>query len=511
MKNKIKILIVLLSTISLAACSDFLTDVPESALTQDNFYTTQIRINSGILGCYSGLAKTYEDEWRYTELRSDNTDMSQTGSSSTANVELADLAFFRPATTYPDLQDYWYLVFQNISNINAVLPSVADNTYITNEPLRAQYEGELLFMRALHYYKLVNLFGDMFKITTVIGPNEAKKLTRRPVTEIYNDIIIPDLIKASSEAPSVYTSTEKGRVTKWAAKVLLAKSYMMLGGDANLALAKTLLQDVITNSGHAMLTGTDAYANIFSTSNEMNNEIIFAVRYKGGTDGIGSPFFGTFAPYGTGITITKVGTPLGYNSPTTEIATLFRADPSDTRTNTCFKTNVLGTKTYFYVCKYTDPNQSAALQAENDWIEIRMADVKLLLAEILAQGTTPNDALVLVNEVRTRAGVNPYINFADKTEALDSVYQERRLELAFENHRWFDLLRMNKSYNDSDKAMKIMKKHVFETDWVSFYSLFNPILPPQEGNFINGRLLLPIPESEIITNNEMEIPQNDSY
>ncbi len=509
MKNKIITIILLSVTLLFVSCDDFLTDRPESALTQVDFFTTQTRINSGILGCYAGLATTVAGEWRFTELRSDNTNMSQTGSSSTPNVEMADVAFMRLSTTYPELQTYWYQIFQNISNINAILPSVADNKYITNEVLRGQYEGELLFIRALHYYKLVNLFGDMFKITTVIGPNEAKKFTRRPVVEIYNDIIIPDLIKASAEAPANYSDSEKGRVTKWAAKSLLAKAYMMLGGDANLALAKTLLEDVIANSSHSLLTGTDAYSNVFSTTNEMNNEIIFAVRYKGGSDGIGSPFFGTFAPYGTGISITKVGTPLGNNSPTYEIASLFL--PADKRTNTCLRTNVLGSKTYYWVSKYFDANQSAAFQAENDWIEIRFADVKLLYAEILAQGSNPDAARPIVNEIRNRAGLSPLVNFADKTEALDSVYHERRLELSFENQRWFDLLRMNKSYNDPNKAMEVLKKHHFETDWTAFYSLFNPIAPPKVSDFVNGRLLLPIPQSEIDTNNEYVIPQNDTY
>lgn len=508
MKNKIITFIVLSVALAFTSCEDILTDKPESVLTQINFYTTPTRINQGVIGCYAGMATVVANEWKFTELRSDNTNMSQTGSSSTENVELADIAFLRASTTYPKLLDYWYVTFQNLSNINAVLPAVADNNYIELESLRAQYEGELLFLRAMHYYKLVTLFGDMFKITSIIGPNEAKKLTRRPPLEIYNEIIIPDLIKAANEAPAKYADADKGRVTKWAAKSLLAKVYMTLGGTENLAMAKTLLEEVIASSGHTLWP---TYANIFSIENEMNSEIIFAVRYQGGSNGIGSPFFGTFAPYGTGTTITKVGTPLGLNSPTLELATLFRADSKDTRTTTCFKTNVLGTKTYFYVSKYTDPNQTAAYLAENDWIEIRLADVKLMLAEVLAQGSTPDAARPLVNEIRTRAGIGSYINFADKTEALDSVYQERRLELAFENQRWFDLMRMNKSYGNSNKAIEILKKHTFETDWTLFYSLFSPIATPSESDYVNGRLLLPIPSYEILTNNEQTIPQNDTY
>ncbi len=511
MKNKIISLLVLSTALFLSSCEDFLTDKPESVLTQVDFYTTPTRINSGVIGCYNGLAAVTNLEWRYTELRSDNANMSQTGSASNINSEMADLTFFRPSTTYPELLTFWYTIFQNISNLNSVLPSVADNKYLSNEALRSQYEAELLFIRALHYYKLVNLFGDMFKVTTVLGPNDAKRLTRRPVAEIYNEIIIPDLIKAANQAPATYPTAERGRVTKWAAKSLLAKVYLMLGGDAYLTLAKTLLEEVINSSGHTLLTGTNAYANIFSTTNEMNQEIIFAIRYKGGADNIGSPFFGTFAPLGSGITITKVGTPLGYNSPTYEIANLFMENPTNIRRTTCINTFVLGSKTYYYVSKYTDNNQTVALQAENDWIEIRMADVKLLLAEVLAQGSDPDAARPIVNEIRTRAGLKAYINFADKTEALDSVYHERRMELAFENHRFFDLLRMNKSYNNPNKAMEIMKKHTFETDWTAFYSTYNPIPTPRETDFINGRLLLPIPQYEIDTNNEMVIPQNPTY
>ncbi|HEY5508113.1 MAG TPA: RagB/SusD family nutrient uptake outer membrane protein, partial [Paludibacter sp.] len=325
MKNKIGIIIALSAMIFFSGCQDFLTDKPESVLTQVDFYTTPTRINQGILGCYAGMADIMKDEWMYTELRSDNTCVSATGSSSTTRQDLCNLAFFTTSPSLPILRDYWYNIFQNISNINAVLPSVADNSYLPIESQRAQYEGELLFMRAYRYYTLVNLFGDMFKITTVIGPNDAKKLTRRPVAEIYNEIIIPDLIKAADEAPASYSANDVGRITKWAAKSLLAKTYMMIGGAENLALAKTLLEEVMAAPTLGLSTGIGGYAKVFSITNEMNNEIIFAIRYKGGGLGIGSPFWGTFAPEGSANTFLKIGTPAGNNNPTLEIMNLFNA------------------------------------------------------------------------------------------------------------------------------------------------------------------------------------------
>jgi len=512
MKNKFVYLLVWSAMFAFSGCQDFLSDSPESVLTQVNFYTTPTRINQGILGCYAGVASTLKDEWMYTELRSDNTCQFSTGSSSTARVDQADVSFFRTSPSFPLLQDYWYKTFQNISNVNAVLPSVADNSYITIETQRAQYEAELLFIRAYHYYNLVNLFGDMFKITKVIGPNEAKMTPRSPVSEIYNEIIIPDLIKASSQAPASYSATETGRVTKWAAKSLLAKVYMMLGGEANLALAKTLLQEVLAAPQLGLLTGTDAYKNIFSITNEMNKEIIFAVRYKGGGLGLGSPFWGTFAPEGSANMFLKIGTPMGYNSPTNELMNLFNSDSIDLRKSVCFTVwNKSLTVAVPYVSKFMDATMSQAFQSENDWIVIRFADVVLLYAEVLAQDGHYDVAHTEVNKIRTRAGLNPMAAFGSPTQALDSVYQERRLELAFENQRWFDLLRMAKSYNNPDKPIEVLKKHVFETDWALFYSKYNPIPVPEERFFKKERLVLPVPQSEIDTNNEMVIPQNADY
>ncbi len=512
MKRYIKTLLIALTTLIFTGCEGFLTEIPESALTSADFYTTPIRINQGVIGCYNGMATIQQDEWMFTELRSDNTWQDGTGSSATARIDQTDLASFRSSPSLPLLQTYWYKTFQNISNINAVLPSVADNKYITIETQRAQYESELLFMRAYHYYTLVNLFGDMFKITKVIGPNEAKKINRSPVIEIYNEIIIPDLIKAAAQAPPGYADAEKGRITKWAAKAMLAKAYMMMGGAQNLALAKILLEEVMAATQHGLLTGAGAYANIFSVSNEMNKEIIFAIRYKGGSLGIGSTFWSNFAPLGSANQFLKLGTPLGYNAPTLEIRTLFESNSTDTRKDACYRVWVKSpTSSVPYISKFMDSGMTQALQAENDWIILRYADIVLLYAEILAQDGNHASAHTYVNKIRSRAGLADASPYGSKIEALDAVYAERRLELAFENQRWFDLLRMGKSYDNPNKPLEIMIQHTFVTDWVNAYSKYNPIQPPEQRFYIKERLILPIPQTEIDTNNEIKIAQNESY
>ena len=503
MKNKIIVFSLVAIFLSLTSCNDFLTEIPESALTQEGFYTTPEHINQGVIGCYAGLANIQKNEWMFTELRSDNT--SQGNQSTTAVVRLrqSDISFFRITSTLDSLPSYWQKTFQNIASINLILPSVANNQYIKDENQRVQYESELLFLRAYHYYNLVNLWGDMFKVTKVIGPNEAMTISRSPVDEIYNDIIIPDLIKAQA-APISY-SVEKGRVTRWAVKSLLAKAYMMQGGAENLGKAKGLLEEVFATPEHGLLTGTGAYANVFNTANEMNREIIFAVRYSR-SNGIGSPFGNYFASTGSGTQLVKRGQAQGYNTPTPEIMDLFNADSADTRAATCF--GVYRTNNYPYIAKYFDDAMELALQSENDWIILRYADLLLLYAEILAQDGNHGIANGPVNEIRTRAGLGNIGPFSSKEEALDAVYAERRLELAFENHRWFDLLRMNKSYNNPNKAIEVLKQHTFIDYWDSFYDQYSIEQKPIESDYRTERLLLPIPQWEIDTNNEMNIPQN---
>jgi len=288
---------------------------------------------------------------------------------------------------------------------------------------------------------------------------------------------------------------------------------MMLGGADNLAKARPLIEEVLTASSHGLLTGSGAYAKIFDVSNEMNKEIIFAVRYAGGSTGLGSPFWGTFAPDNSGNIFLAVGTPEGDNNPTYEIINLFNAESGDTRKDACFRLWFKSTTdSVQYISKYIDPTMILPDQSENDWVVIRYADLVLLNAEIMAQDGRHNIAHAEVNKIRLRAGLKAIAApFGSKTEALDAIYKERRLELAFENHRWFDLLRMGKSYNDPNKAVNILKKHVFETDWVRLYSEYDKIPIPAQALFTNQRLLLPIPQTEIDTNNELNIPQNEGY
>src|SRR5690606_29648171 len=107
-------------------------------------------------------------------------------------------------------------------------------------------------------------------------------------------------------------SQSLGRATSWAAKALLAKVYLTRGQNSQ---ALALLNDVIDHSGYGLL---DSYENVFAINNEMNKEILFAVRYKAGGLGQGSPMANYFAPLGSGNAVVN-GDGTNYNYPTDEI------------------------------------------------------------------------------------------------------------------------------------------------------------------------------------------------
>ena len=152
---------------------------------------------------------------------------------------------------------------------------------------------------------------------------------------------------------------------------------------------------------------------------------------------------------------------------------------------------------------------------ENDWIVLRFADVLLMLAE--AQGNTPA-SLALINQTRARAGLGatPLTALTVPTDQrfADSLSKERKLEFAFENQRWFDLIRFNTTLPaQSEDAVTRMKNH-FAFMYTNHYGKYTsppPLLSTLQSNVTNSKLLLPIPQREIDNNTHLVIAQNPGY
>lgn len=348
---------------------------------------------------------------------------------------------------------------------------------------------------------MVRLFGGVFLIHEPVGPFDAITINRSSEADIYK-LIIADLQYAADNGSNVkYASipvTSLGKVNSWTAKALLAKVYLTLNRKAD---AATLLNDIITNSGYGLVPN---YADIFATTNEMNREILFAVRYKAGGIGQGSPF-PNFCSELSGTAVIN-GDGSGFNTPTADHFAAYNA--LDLRRD--ISIGSFGTLKMLYPKKMISP-VSIKGDGESDWIVIRYADVLLMLAE--AQGNTAS-SLALINQTRTRAGLPALTATTVTTDAIfaNELAAERKLEFAFENVRWFDMLRYRTTLPTLDPVAAI--KANFSAIFAVHYSKYPapaPTLPTIQSYVTNEKLLLPIPQREIDNNTKLVIPQNPGY
>ncbi len=442
MKKYINFALMLLAIWVFSSCEDYLDMDPIDQLGEGSFYSNDEELEMATIACYSSLRSLSNEEWRLTEVRSDNARLYIKNTGDAVNVRLRQLDNFTVETTHAENQAYWEAAYKAINNCNVVLENIG---VVSDANLKNQLEGEVRFIRAYIYFNLVRLYGPVFLVTERLSIDEGNNLSRSSVQDVY-EVIKSDLVMAGGESgstgllPDSYDDADLGRATSWAAKTLLAKVYLTLEEYSS---AKTLLTDVKDNSGYALL---GEYEDVFDVNNEMNEEIIFAIRYLSGGYGQGSPFANYFAPRDGSLVS---GRSYSYNTPSNDLIEAYDAEGDVIRKDVVMYDRWVddsGNENFVpFVSKYLSEFENE-LDAENDWIVLRYADVLLMLAEIENETSSVADALPYVNEVRNRVDL-------DSIEVLDvptqwdmklAIEKERRLEFAFENHRFYDLLRTNR-------------------------------------------------------------------
>lgn len=503
MKNIIKFLFV---PLMLCGCENFLDREPYDNLESDSYFNSAAEVNTGVLACYNGIHNTLDYEFFVTEVRSDNTRNYNQSPTNGVTLEFTHMDLGRVETSNSINTDYWETVYHNIANCNTVLQYLDK---VEDPDLKVQYEAEARFIRAYHYFNLVRIYGPLFLVTERITPDEAKLYERTSESDIY-DWIIEELKFCKDGLPEQYADEELGRVTSWAAKMLLAKVYLTLSDNGTdhtmLENARTLLKDIEQNSGYSLVTdagsAASAYANVFSTNNEMNEEIIFAVRFLSGGHGTGSPFANYFAPASSEDAVIY-GSGSGYNCPTEDLIEAYKSEEGDQRLDAVIKEtyiNKVGTEVYQqYAVKYFS-TVTVRYDAENDWPVLRYADVLLMLGEIENELNGPTQkAWDYLNATRNRAGLDD-IQPSSRAEYRDAMAKERRLEFALENQRWFDLLR-------TDRWIDVLENH-FKTEQVrntgsgsksSYYGNSKYSSYVSNPRLEEWQRLLPIPYNVIIT------------
>ena len=347
--------------------------------------------------------------------------------------------FFRP---------FYVALYRSILSANNVIENSTSATDI----------GEAKFLRALSYFKLVQMFGAVtVNLSASPDPLDTSNLARQSADDVYNNVIIPDLQDAIS---SLSPTNSNGRATSLAAQSLLGKVYVTRGDFGS---ATPLLQAVVNGAAAAGVSLQENYADIFGVDNDLNSEIIFATQVSSSiSDEYG---FSEFWSWSGGLD-TKSLMPL-------DPSLIAAFDASEAGGQTDLRRVVTIDEALM-----ASPKFPQAGGPDHDWIEIRLADVILLYAEALNEtGATPA-ALTELNKIRTRAGL---ANSTATTQAAVriAIANDRRLELAFEGQRWFDLVRTGTAQT---------------------------VLGFSDANY----LLAPIPISEI-TSSEGIITQNPGY
>ena len=436
--KKITILGITLS-LFLSSCGDgFLTETDPTKVGVDVFYKNEAQVKQALNGVYSQVQAMNNTAYLFGEFYTDNTTIDLNPSDRGGAGGWEAFEFGTVNSGNGEIANLWNGYYSGLYNCNLTLEKMADATI--EEGPRKEIEGQLKFLRAYMYFNLVQYFGDVVIVTSTLKtPDPAFDLVRSPQADVWAQIT-KDLTDAVAGLPAAYTTAaDKGRATKGAALSLLGKAYLV---QKKYADAVTTLKQV-TTLGYSLNAN---YADNFDPSPAKKNgpESIFEIQYQGDNDlGEWSNFQYVFAPRVSKGAITgySSGGNGGRNVPTNDIINAY--EKGDLRKDASLKTSfTLDGKSYPvpYVSKYNYPH-TIVNRTNTNWPILRYADVLLMLAESINEQSGPTgEAAEYVNMVRKRAGLAA-LPALDKTAFRAAVMKERRLELAFENQRWFDLKR----------------------------------------------------------------------
>lgn len=471
---KMRLLIAGLGIMLFTSCKKFLEQTPETARSETNFYKTSSDFYNATIGTYS----TFKNGGLYGngsgalftlwEIVSDNADFGVTRQP--INLAQFEVEDFNLSISNTLISSAWTGHYAGIGRANSIIARLPAATFAQAE--KDRFEGEAKFLRALFYFNLVRLFGDVQLVTDEINDPYALNATpRTPVAQVYN-LIIADLQAAETKLPATIPVNEAGRASRWAAKALLGKVYLTQKAWTN-AAAK--LKEVMDNSGRSLMMN---YAAVFAfnTSYAANTETLLAVQYKSGQIGQGSDLWSNWAPFNAGAPLLGVGGGGGggFARPTLDMVNAY--ETGDTRRAATVATSYMNGATTVnerFVVKYRHQGALAG-DADTDFPILRYADVLLMYAEALNESGQTAAAEAPLNAVRARAGLVAKTGLNQQDMRL-AIEQERRVELAFECHRWPDLVR-------TDRYFPVMTAKGFPTR--DFHRLY-PV-PQRERDLNNG-------------------------
>ncbi len=445
-----KYLLALVVIVMLTSCEDFLEKYPLDTVNTENFYKTKDDAIAAINAAYQPLQRPKLHNMRMwtTDIIAGNSEVGANPVDANDGIETKDQARFITTTDNRGVLDLYQGPAPGILYANIVLQKVP--SIDMDETLKNRILGEAKFLRAYYYFVLVRFFGDVPLILTPQTPGDDLRPARTAKDKVYEQII-RDLEEAIEQLPGreEYADADNGRVSKGSAVGMLAKVHLTLGNWSKVVA----LCDQVKDLGYALNTD---YATNFNPEAENSVESLFEVQYISPVnnfwdDANQSSWTTNFmAPRDS--PLTSVG--WGWNQPTQEFVDAY--EEGDLRKDVTifyegcpafdgkeYKSS-MSYVTGYSVRKFVLPASYVPTGSSGsplNWPVLRYADVLLMKAEALNELGQTSEAEAPLNEVRERAGLDPLSGLGQEA-FREVVLHERRMELAFEGHRWFDLIRI---------------------------------------------------------------------
>jgi len=512
--KRIYIFSILLAFTAVSCKKSFIDLTPLDSNSPVTFFKTEAQLRQAVTAAYVPLRDLENNDYFLCEMRSDNTHYQTYASNrGTAYVQRENISDFvdDPTNTYTNNE--YFACYTGISRANIVIGRIGDVTLTA--AAKNDIDGQAKFLRAFNYFKLVRLFGGVPLYLKEVDKAADAFLSRSTVDQVYTQIV-SDATDAINELAAPAKFPQTGQATKGSATMLLADVYMT---QKKYPEAEALLTTL-----SAMGYGLNAnYADAFLTTNKNSKESLFEVQYLEGTAAGTQPsnFIYQFLPRAsTTIVITGTTTNTsaigGWNTPTKDLISSYEAgdkrldasiavaegayNASDLLAISANKsivgyTPAAGKIGVPYPKKYLHLPHVATNNTNDDWPIYRYADALLLLAEAQNEQGKSGPALINLNLVRARAGLVASTE-TDQANLRAVLAHERRVELAFENHRWHDLVRTGTAVTVMT-AYGIMAKATYN------------LLPSNAFTISDNKLLFPIPQSEREVN--PDLTQNPGY
>ncbi|MDR6784478.1 hypothetical protein ABIE26_002133 [Pedobacter africanus] len=502
----------LMLALVLASCKkSFIELSPEDSYSPETFYKTEAQFRQAVIAAYVPLRDLMNQDFYVSEMRSDNTHYQPYPSNrGTAYLFKENIDDFMDGPTNANTNTVYFACYSGISKANIVIERLKEADI--PEAARNDIEGQARFLRAFNYFKLVRLFAGVPLYLKEVKKADDAFLPRSTVEEVYTQITT-DVKEAITKLAAPAKFPQSGQATKGAATMLYAEVLMT---QKKFAEAETVLSTMAA-MGYGLQTN---YADAFLPANKNSKESVFEVQYLEGT-ALGtapSNFIYQFLPRTTTTTLitgtaTNNSATGGWNTPSKDMIDAYEAGDSRKDASIAVAEGtyngsdllvVSANKSILnyvpaagkigipYIKKYLHTPHPAPNNTNDNWPIYRYADALLLLAEALNENGKSGLALAPLNTVRARAFGNTTHNITttDPAALRDIIAHERRVELAFENHRWHDLVR-------TGKAVQVMTAH-----GAQMKQLYN-YLSPASYNITPAKLLYPIPQSEREINPEL--------